>query len=38
VRPATLAGEIIASSEVLVGYATLGLLLSILAQSIARRS
>jgi hypothetical protein len=38
VRPATLAGEIIVSSEVILGYTTLGLLLSVLAQSIARRS
>jgi hypothetical protein len=38
VRPATLAGEIILSSEVILGYTTLGLLLSVLAQSIARRS
>jgi hypothetical protein len=37
-RPATLAGEIIVSSEVILGYTTLGLLLSVLAQSIARRS
>jgi voltage-gated potassium channel Kch len=38
VRPATLAGEIIVSSEVILGYTTLGLLLSVLAQNIARRS
>jgi uncharacterized protein YjbI with pentapeptide repeats len=38
VRPATLAGEIIVSSEVILGYTTLGLLLAVLAQSIARRS
>jgi len=38
VRPATLMGEIIVSSEVILGYTTLGLLLSVLAQSIARRS
>jgi len=38
VRPATLAGEIIVSSEVILGYTTLGLLLSVLAQIIARRS
>jgi Ion channel/Pentapeptide repeats (8 copies) len=37
VRPATLVGEIIVS-EVILGYTTLGLLLSVLAQSIARRS
>ena len=38
VKPATLAGEIVVSSEVVLGYTTLGLLLSVLAQSIARRS
>ena len=38
VRPATLAGEIIVSSEVILGYTTLGLLLSVLAQNVARRS
>ncbi len=38
VRPATLAGEIIVGSEVILGYTTLGLLLSVLAQSTARRS
>src|SRR3984893_17002493 len=38
VRPATLFGEIIVSSEVILGYTTLGLLLSVLAQNIARRS
>jgi hypothetical protein len=38
VRPATLVGEIIVSSEVILGYTTLGLLLSVLAQNIARRS
>jgi hypothetical protein len=38
VKPATLAGEIVVSSEVILGYTTLGLLLSVLAQSIARRS
>ena len=37
-RPATIVGEIIVSSEVILGYTTLGLLLSVLAQSIARRS
>ena len=37
VRPATLVGEIIVSSEVILGYTTLGLLLSVLAQNIARR-
>ena len=38
VRPATLLGEIIVASEVILGYTTLGLLLSVLAQNIARRS
>ena len=38
VRPATLAGEIVVSSEVILGYTTLGVLLSVLAQTIARRS
>jgi hypothetical protein len=38
VKPAGLAGEIIVSSEVILGYTTLGLLLSVLAQSISRRS
>ena len=38
IRPATIAGEIVVSSEVILGYTTLGLLLSVLAQSIARRS
>ena len=38
VRPATLAGEIIVSSEVILGYTTLRLLLSVLAQNVARRS
>jgi uncharacterized protein YjbI with pentapeptide repeats len=38
VKPATLLGEIIVSSEVILGYTTLGLLLSVLAQNIARRS
>ena len=38
IRPATLAGELIVGSEVLLGYTTLGLLLSVLAQNIARRS
>jgi hypothetical protein len=37
-RPATIVGEIVVSSEVILGYTTLGLLLSVLAQSIARRS
>jgi hypothetical protein len=37
IRPALL-GEIIVSSDVILGYTTLDLLLSVLAQSIARRS
>jgi len=37
-RPATPAGGIIASNEVIPGYTTLGLLLSVLAQNVARRS
>jgi len=37
-RPATLLGEIIVASEVILGYTTLGVLLSALAQNIARRS
>jgi hypothetical protein len=31
-------GEIVVSSEVILGYTTLGLVLSVLAQNIARRS
>jgi uncharacterized protein YjbI with pentapeptide repeats len=38
VKPKTLAGELVVSSEVILGYTTLGLLLSVLAQNIARRS
>ena len=38
VKPANFAGEMIVSSEVILGYTTLGLLLSVLAQNIARRS
>jgi hypothetical protein len=38
VRPASLAGELVVSSEVVLGYTTLGLLLSVLAQTVARRS
>jgi hypothetical protein len=38
VKPTTLLGEIVVSSEVILGYTTLGLLLSVLAQNIARRS
>jgi Ion channel len=36
VKPKTLAGELIVSSEVILGYTTLGLLLSVLAQNVAR--
>jgi hypothetical protein len=36
--PATLAGEIIVSSDIILGYTTLGLWLSVLAQNVARRS
>ncbi len=38
VFPITPAGEIIISTEVILGYITLGLLLSVLAQKLARRS
>ena len=38
IKPANLAGEIVVSSEVILGYTTLGLLLAVLAQNIARRS
>ncbi len=38
VKPNSLAGELVVSSEVILGYTTLGLLLSVLAQNIARRS
>ena len=38
IKPKTLAGELVVSSEVILGYTTLGLLLSVLAQNIARRS
>ena len=38
VKPKTLIGELVVSSEVILGYTTLGLLLSVLAQNIARRS
>lgn len=38
VRPARLAGEIIVASDVILGYTTLGLLLAVLGQNIARRS
>jgi hypothetical protein len=38
VKPKTLAGEILVAIEVVLGYLTLGLLLAILAQKVARRS
>jgi hypothetical protein len=38
VKPATLIGELIVSSEVILGYTTLGLLLAVLAEKVARRS
>ena len=38
VKPATLIGEIIVSTEVILGYTTLGLLLAVLAERLARRS
>ena len=38
VTPKSLPGELIVSSEVIVGYMTLGLLLSVLAEKVARRS
>jgi hypothetical protein len=38
VKPRTLVGELVVSSELILGYTTLGLLLSVLAQNIARRS
>jgi len=38
IAPQTLLGEIIVSSEVIIGYLTLGLLLSVLAEKVARRS
>jgi hypothetical protein len=38
VKPASLIGEIIVSTEVILGYTTLGLLLAVLAEKLARRS
>ncbi len=38
IAPKDTIGQIAASAEVIMGYLTLGLLLSILAQTIARRS
>jgi uncharacterized protein YjbI with pentapeptide repeats len=37
VKPATLTGEIIVSVEVILGYLTLGLLISVLTEKLARR-
>jgi uncharacterized protein YjbI with pentapeptide repeats len=38
VRPASLAGELLTASEVVLGYVTLGLLLAVLAEKIGRRA
>jgi hypothetical protein len=38
VVPATAIGEIVVSTEVILGYVTLGLLLAVLAEKLARRS
>ena len=38
VKPTSIAGELLASSEVIIGYITLGLLLAVLAEKIARRA
>jgi sorbitol-specific phosphotransferase system component IIC len=38
VKPNNLPGEILVSTEVIMGYVTLGLLLAVLADKIARRS
>jgi hypothetical protein len=38
VVPITVLGEIIVSTEVILGYLTLGLLLAVLADKVARRS
>jgi uncharacterized protein YjbI with pentapeptide repeats len=38
VVPATVAGEIVVSTEVILGYLTLGLILAVLADKVARRS
>jgi hypothetical protein len=37
VKPATLWGELLVSSEVILGYVTLGLLVSVLSEKVARR-
>jgi hypothetical protein len=38
VKPNGVVGELLASSEVIIGYLTLGLLLAVLAEKLARRS
>ena len=38
VKPHNLGGEILVSAEVILGYITLGLLLAVLGDRIARRS
>jgi len=38
VKPHDLAGELLVSIEVIFGYLTLGLLLAVLADKVARRS
>jgi Ion channel len=38
VVPVTVSGEMIVSAEVIFGYLTLGLLLAVLADKVARRS
>jgi hypothetical protein len=38
VRPNSVTGEVLVSSEVIIGYVTLGLLLAVLAEKIARRT
>jgi hypothetical protein len=38
VVPVTVLGEMIVSTEVIFGYLTLGLLLAVLADKVARRS
>jgi hypothetical protein len=38
VKPKNIGGELLVSSEVIIGYITLGLLLAVLAEKLARRS
>jgi hypothetical protein len=38
VKPKTIIGELLVTSEVIIGYITLGLLLAVLAEKLARRS